>query len=163
MARTLGLQSIVFITYLRGQILLTTSSTDLLFATERCGVPLTGTWRSVTIELWIPYLLVSRTTIEDGESVMKTIVMWMETEILDFWDSSDVYEILDVALLFPSDELSSARWKLVPIQEVRKEKYANDSGHSITYLTVENEIVMGHARTGPEAVSVQSTLLYRIL
>jgi hypothetical protein len=94
--------------------------------------------------------------------MIKTIVMWMETEILDFWSFREVNDILDVAILIPSDELSSARRKLVSVQEVRKEQYANGSGESITYLTVENELVMGHARTGTDAIPVQSTLLYRI-
>lgn len=143
--------------------MLTTSPTDLLLSTAGLGGSQTATWRSVTIELWIPYLLVSCASVEDGESTMKTIVMWMETQIIDFWNSSDANDILDVALLVPSDELSSAKWKLLSVQEVRKEEYANGSGQSITYLTVENEIVMGHARAGPEAVTIQSTLLYRII
>lgn len=141
--------------------MLTTSAANLLYATAG-GTGSGATWRSVDIELWIPYLLVSRSTVESGTAMMKTTIMWIESDILEFCTGSDRENVLDVSVLIPDTDLCSSRRKLISVKEIIEVEYANDSGRSLTFLTVENELVLGHNRTEADAVPITSRSLYRL-
>jgi len=114
MTKPLELQSIVFTVI--GDAMLTTYQCDLM------SPPLASShselmWRSVTIGLGIPYVLItSRSKIEDGQGI-QTSILWIEDDVLKFLTQS-THEIVDIAILVPGEAGSSNGLEFFQVKEV---------------------------------------------
>lgn len=78
----------------------------------------TKLWRAVTMELRIPYFIISHAVEEDGIWLHENCLLWREADVVDF--CRDVHgdsnrKISQLSMLLPAE---SGRWVIEEIEEV---------------------------------------------
>jgi hypothetical protein len=99
-------------------------------------------WRTVCIELGIPYVLITYRAEMGNIEVVQTDMLWIEDDVVQFFDDH-CNEILGIAVLIPARKGSSKTLELLQIKEVWKS--GPDSGNYPFYITFNEErIVLGN-------------------
>jgi hypothetical protein len=96
-------------------------------------------WRTVCIELGIPYVLIMYRAEIDGIEVVQTDMLWIEDDVVQFFDDQ-CKEIVSVAVLIPARKGSLKTLELLQIKEVWKS--GPNTGNYPFYITFDEELIV---------------------
>jgi hypothetical protein len=80
-------------------------------------------WRTVSLELQIPYILVRFATQEGPGWLAQTSLLWREEDLIDFCSTraeDPCQRILQIARLSPPVEEGQTDWRLITLAEIWK-------------------------------------------
>lgn len=145
MARTLGLQSIVFITVAEFALLTTQKEHQLPGYPFSSGAGV-QTWRAVTLHFGMSYVFINYAMKQGGAWMSQTTIFWRHEDALAFCqqvNKDKKRKLLDVFMLLPAEEDLAHQWCVVPIKEIYVSQIEDGEIDFPLYVTVEDEIVGG--------------------
>jgi hypothetical protein len=145
MPRTLGLQSIVFIS-LAEPALLTTQKDHELPAFPFSLAEGVQTWRAVTLHVGIPYVFINYALKHGSVWMSQTTMFWRHEDVLAFChqvNKNKKKKLLDVLMLLPAAQDLAVQWTAVPIKEIYVRPIEDGEMDFPLYVTHEDEIVGG--------------------
>jgi hypothetical protein len=81
----------------------------------------TQAWRSVALELAIPYVLVNFAVKEDRTWLSQTAILWRDEDVLDFCRNGNAgsnRRIRNIAVLVPPSRDRSPSWSMVQVKDI---------------------------------------------
>lgn len=145
MARTLGLQSIVFISLKEAALLTTQKEHELPRYPFSAGADV-QTWRAVTLHFGMSYVFVNYALKQSGAWMAQTTIFWRHEDVLAFCqqvNKDKKRKLLDVFMLLPAEQDLAHKWCVVPIKEIYVSRLDDDETDFPLYVTVEDEVVGG--------------------
>jgi hypothetical protein len=145
MPRTLGLQSIVFIT-VPEFALLTTQKDHLLPGYPFSSGAGVQTWRAVTLHFGISYIFVNYGVRQGRAWMSQTTIFWRHEDVLAFClqvNKDKKRKLIDVFMLLPAEQDLAHQLCVVPIKEIYVSRIEDGETDFPLYVTVEDEVVGG--------------------
>lgn len=144
--------------------MLTTNPTQVL---EGRTLPNEGdntTWRSVSLELWIPYVFITYSCKENSIWLSQTSILWIEEDILAFcrhFRGETTRKITDISLLLPDEGKPEFARRWVPVSELWSYPRSASRGAYPIYISMQKEQIGDTDQTMPKFTKKSGKLLYR--